>query len=73
MLFRIDENNVNPVSKWKSMGSPQYPTQQQLKILNESTELVTSSIGFININSTTIQFDNVTVPAYGVVVIDIQF
>ena len=71
-MYRIDEQNVNPVGKWDSMNKPTYPTNQQLQALNSSAQLISTSAQFSNINSNTVQF-NVTIPEYGVVVIDVQY
>ena len=71
-LYRIDVNNVNPITIWKNMGSPEYPNQQQLKKLNDSSQFVTETIDFTNINANTVQF-NITVPTYGVAVIDLKY
>eukprot|EP00483_Globobulimina_turgida_P007809 UN07824 len=70
IIYRIDEDNVNPVSKWQSMNSPVYPSATQLQTLNESAQLVSASISFSNVDANTVQFD-VTLPTYGVAVIDI--
>ena len=72
LLYRIDGNNVNPVSKWNNMENPMYPNQNQLNALNESSQFVTQSITINNVNANTVQF-NVSIPAYGVIVIDIQY
>lgn len=71
-MYRIDGNNVNPMAKWESMNSPTYPTQEQLQALNQSAQLVSTNVAFSSINSDTVQF-NVTIPTYGVVVIDVQY
>lgn len=54
------------------MGKPIYPNQNQLNILNTSSQFVTQNITMNNINTNTVQF-NLTIPVYGVIVIDIQY
>ena len=71
-MYRIDADNVNPISKWKAMGSPTYPTQQQMQQLNASSQYVTKSVTFQNVNSNTAKLD-VSIPEYGVVVLDLQY
>ena len=54
------------------MGSPVYPTQQQLQTLNQSSQFVAKPIEFTKIDANTIMF-NVTLDMYSVLVIDIQY
>jgi xylan 1,4-beta-xylosidase len=37
-LIRIDENNANAKKTWENMGSPMYPSANQLEILNEASK-----------------------------------
>jgi xylan 1,4-beta-xylosidase len=38
-LRRIDEDHTNPYRAWVEMGSPEYPTRQQLRRLEAASEL----------------------------------
>ncbi len=38
--FRIDQENSNSYTKWKEMGSPQNPTDEQIRELEKSGQLV---------------------------------
>eukprot|EP01084_Bolivina_argentea_P193577 332099_1 len=71
-IYRIDEDNCNPLATWINMGKPIYPTVQQLKTLNESTQLIASKIQWKQLNTQTIQFQLV-IPVYGVALIDLQY
>ena len=46
MMYRIDENNTAPLATWIGMGSPQYPTDQQLETLNTSSQLKGMQIAY---------------------------
>ncbi len=37
--YRIDEHHSNAYTAWQKMGSPQNPTQHQINVLNEASEL----------------------------------
>ena len=72
-LYRIDAQNVNPVSKWISMDNVTYPNQQQLAALNTSSQLVQETISSYSIiNPSTIEI-NLTIPVYAVAVIDLEY
>merc|ERR1711933_330186 len=64
-IYRIDQENANPLGKWDSIDRPVYPTMEQMNALNESTQVVPTGIKWKVINSNTVQFD-VMIPSYGV-------
>eukprot|EP01084_Bolivina_argentea_P193576 332098_1 len=71
-IYRIDEENSNPLGIWGNMGKPIYPTTEQLNTLNESTQLIPSKIQWKQLNTQTVQF-NVLIPTYGIAMIDLQY
>merc|ERR1712087_772819 len=72
-MYRIDTNHTNPIATWKAQQSPEYPTAEQLRAINDSSMLVGEEVNdWKTINATTVQFD-ITVPVYGVVLLDMQF
>eukprot|EP01084_Bolivina_argentea_P044501 81882_1 len=71
-MYRIDVNNSNPLQVWKTMGSPEYPTQQQLDKLNIASELVPYTTTWEVVNSDSVMF-NFTLHPYSIVAISIQY
>eukprot|EP01084_Bolivina_argentea_P029653 55062_1 len=71
-MYRIDENNTNPLATWNQMNSPKYPTAEQMQIINESSQLKPLQISYKTIDSDTIQFD-ITVNPYDSIVLDLQY
>ena len=67
---RIDETHTNPKAAFKQMGQPQYPTVAQLTTLEKASELVWMSLQEVGVvvggSGLT-----VTVPANGLVVVDV--
>lgn len=45
-LVTVDENSSNAFTQWKKMGKPAYPTQSELKLLHEASELKPRPIQF---------------------------
>jgi xylan 1,4-beta-xylosidase len=41
---RIDEDHTNPYREWVEMGSPEYPTRNQLRRIEEASELVEDTL-----------------------------
>eukprot|EP01084_Bolivina_argentea_P212746 361570_1 len=73
VMYKIDQNNTNPLQTWKDMGSPTYPTEQQLNKLNQSSQLVPiTNVNYTQINQTTLEFC-IDIPIYGVVVLDLEY
>eukprot|EP01084_Bolivina_argentea_P099463 178794_1 len=72
ILYMMNKNNGNAYQTWIKMGKPEYPTLQQMKELNESSQIMPSNISWIVINDSTVRFD-VSVAKYVVVFIDIQY
>eukprot|EP01084_Bolivina_argentea_P029652 55061_1 len=74
IMYRIDENinNTNPLATWIQMGSPRYPTSEQLQSINESSQLKPMQISFKEIDSETIQFE-LDVSPYNSIVLDLQY
>eukprot|EP01084_Bolivina_argentea_P144622 253689_1 len=70
--YRIDESNGNAYQTWIKIGKPKYPTQQQMSILNESSQMKGKNVSWKVVNDTTVQF-NVYIPKYTVILIDIQY
>ena len=71
-MYRIDANNTNPYQVWLSMGSPEYPTNDQMNKLKEASELISSPIKWNVNNDQTVTF-NFTMPVYSIVVISVKF
>ena len=44
LVTRIDEQNSNPKAAFVKMGSPEYPTTQQLAVMESASELVWSPL-----------------------------
>jgi len=62
-VYRIDSENANSEAAWISMGSPEYPTSQQIELLQAASQL---SPQWVPVVSNTVQVD---VPALGVAVV----
>ena len=71
-IYRIDENNTNPLGTWQNMGEPIYPTEEQMSALNKSAQLVPVKLNWKEINSNIAQF-TVTLTPYAVALIDVQY
>ena len=61
-LERIDETHANPQAAWIKMGSPTYPTPQQIAIMDHASLLVPEPIHASEAGAYVI-----TIPPYGVV------
>eukprot|EP01084_Bolivina_argentea_P201164 343901_1 len=73
LMYRIDNDTTNPLQKWREMGSPQYPSIQQLNELNQSSQLIPfNNLTYTQVNKTTVMFD-IKIPIYGVVVLDLSY
>lgn len=72
LLYRIDENNTNPLSEWMKMGSPEYPTTHELKQLNQTSQLISTPINFTQIDQQSVQFE-LQMTEYSVAMIDLQY
>ena len=71
-IYRIDEDNANPLRVWDKMNKPIYPTMEQMQTLNESSKVIGMSIKWNIVELDIVQF-NVMIPSYGVAMIDIQY
>eukprot|EP01083_Nonionella_stella_P000787 2262_1 len=72
-MYRIDGNNTNPIVAWKNMSSPLYPSQSQLKTINDTSQLIQmDDVNWKRINSTTNQI-TLNIPVYGVALLDLQY
>ena len=71
-IYRIDEDNANPLSAWEKMNKPMYPTMEQMETLNQSSQVVGININWKVVDSNVVQF-NIMVSSYGVAMIDIQY
>lgn len=54
------------------MGSPIYPTNDQLSELNEASKLMPENLQYKILDSNTIEI-NIIVPIYGVCIIELQY
>ena len=73
VMYRIDNDSTNPLQAWRDMGSPEYPTMEQLSKLNDSSQLVpVNNVNYTKVNDTTVMID-IVVPIYGVVVLDLKY
>jgi len=43
-IQRVDDDHSNPRKAWIEMGSPEYPTKEQIRRLMEASELITEPI-----------------------------
>jgi len=66
-IYRVDAAHGDTLDAWKSMGSPQYPTQQQVVALRKAAETGPPQIEHLHGNGVTI-----TVPPMGLTVIEIR-
>ena len=69
-IMRMDSENTNPAQVWKSIGSPTYPTPEQLDIVKDASEIVPNTINIDSVGNS-IKFD-VDLPVYGVAVVVIE-
>ena len=72
VMYRIDANNTAPLDEWQSMGSPEYPTDEQLNALNKSSQVVGVNIAVKKMNDNTLQIE-VVMPIYSAAVVDLQY
>ena len=70
-IYRIDEDHCNPLQKWKDIGSPTYPTQQQIDIISNASVLITETINVDSKTTNSLRF-KLDVPIYGMAVIVID-
>ena len=66
-IYRVDATHGDTLDAWKRMGSPQYPTQQQVAALRKAAETGPPQIERMHGNRITI-----TVPPMGLAVIEIR-
>ena len=73
VIYRIDSNNCNPDVIWQNMGSPTYPTQEQINKMVNASNTYPSNINITNNGNGDITL-KVDVPVYGmaVTVIDLS-
>jgi xylan 1,4-beta-xylosidase len=67
-LYRVDRENANAYESWVAMGSPEYPTKEQLAELDTKSQLVANPIDYEKVDVDNYAF-NLVVPAYGLAVI----
>ena len=72
IIYRIDQDNGNPLGAWEKMNKPIYPTLEQMQTLNQSSQVVGMKINWKVVDSNVVQF-SATVPSYGIAMIDIQY
>jgi xylan 1,4-beta-xylosidase len=64
-ITRIDGQNANPKQKWIDLGSPEYPSSQQLAQIEQASKLVAELIDIkLMPNGCTLRF---SIPAHGIV------
>ena len=66
-ISRVDSAHGDTLDAWKRMGSPQYPTQQQVVALRKAAEIGPPQVDHLHGNRITI-----TVPPMGLTVIQIR-
>ena len=71
IIYRIDEDNCNPLKTWESMGSPIYPTQEEIDRISNSSVVIGKTINVESKSSDTLRF-KLNVPVYGMAVIVID-
>ena len=71
-MYRIDVNHTNPFEVWLDMGSPKYPSQQELIKLEKASTLNVIKLNYTKIDTNTVQF-NLSMPCFGSVVIDLIY
>ena len=54
------------------MGSPTYPTDNELQALNTSSQIVKTNINYKNAGNNTIQI-SLDIPTYAVAILDLQY
>jgi xylan 1,4-beta-xylosidase len=67
-IRRIDDDNANPVATWVAMGSPAYPTEEQIAKLWIVSEMPVSHVSYSIVSSDEVSF-SVAVPPEGVAAI----
>lgn len=65
-IQRVDETHGNPMIAYRAMGSPRYPTQQQIESLNKASALTTPEV-----RKLTNGVLDLTLPVNGLAVIEI--
>jgi len=67
---RVDGQNANPKQKWIDLGSPEYPTVQELAQIEQASQIVYDVLNFEqNPDGCTFRF---VIPAHGVAVVLVQ-
>jgi xylan 1,4-beta-xylosidase len=66
-ISRVDREHGDPHPAYEKMGSPSYPTQEQLKQLRESTELPDPEVRSLRNQELTL-----SLPAHGLAVIELK-
>ena len=70
--YRIDGNHTNPKSAWQSMGSPEYPTDEQLQKINRTSQLVASNVAYQQVNASTVKI-SLNLDKWSSIVLDVQY
>jgi beta-xylosidase len=70
-LTRIDDTHGNAPAAWQSMGSPMYPTRQQIDTLYRASAIQPERLAVKRVGDTTAQFD-LSIPKWGVAVITVE-
>jgi xylan 1,4-beta-xylosidase len=65
-IYRIDENHANAKALWTHKGSPEYLSKEDISELHNASELIKETVKLVD------SF-YITVPAHGVVAIDVTF
>ena len=68
IIYRIDDDNCNPLKTWQEMGSPTYPTQEQMDKISNSSVIIGETINVESKTSDSMTF-KVDIPVYGMAVI----
>jgi len=70
-IRRIDETNANPIVAWENLGSPVYPTSDQVYTIVKASNMIKEKIEYTVIGANEIQFE-VTMPPQGVAAITMK-
>ncbi|KYQ96902.1 beta-xylosidase-like protein [Tieghemostelium lacteum] len=71
-LRRIDDENCNPIAIWTQMGSPTYPSQDQIDEIYDSAQFVYEDIDYKYLSLNTLSFE-IIIPPQGVAAIKLEY
>ena len=69
-IARVDAQHANPKQKWIDLGSPAYPTRQELVQIEQASDIVLDILNFKAApDGCTFRFD---IPAHGIAAITLN-